>query len=164
MFYHVPYAKDNIAQWYKHAPVFDPKAKPQWEILAKEAHKQVERLLKIYDIELLRVTGQPYNDVYDMFDDIDAGKLMISVDNSEHPVFALEDNIAFRTWHDLAHHEVYADFSYTGEVKTYEKQLAHVEKFSEFPYKDIRHALFVEVLGQAASYMCTGTFAQQKGF
>lgn len=164
MFYHVPYALDNIAQWYRSAPAFVEDTKVQWVMLAQESHKQVERLFKIYDVELLRVTGQPYADCYEMFDDIDAGKLMVSIDTSEHPVFTLEDNIAFRIWHDLAHHEAYADFSYHGEVETYEQQLAHIERFSNFPYKDVRHALFVEVLGQAASAIVAGTFAQQKVF
>ena len=168
MFYHVPYALDNIAAWYDNAPSGNTDARAlalaQWYNLALETQAQVTRLLCKYDIEILRVTGQPYNDVQDMFDEIDSGKLQVTSDNSSHPAWLEDTSFNFSVWHDLAHYEAFSSFEYGGEVKAYEKQLEHIELYSVLPYKDLRHALFVEVLGQAASMIWNGKFSTQKVF
>lgn len=165
MFYHVPHAMDNIAAWYDNAPVIGDKSYA-WHTLASESTAQVNRLLNgpYAGLEILRVTGQPYDSYLDMFDDIDKGILLVSTDNSFHPIFTLEQNIEFRIWHDLAHREAYANFTYKGEVETYNKQLEHIVDFSDGIYRDLRHALFVEVLGQAASMIVNGKFNVQKVF
>ena len=80
------------------------------------------------------------------------------------PVFSPEDNHYFRIWHDLAHFDACADFTYVGEVEVYERQETHLKEYSQYPFAGIRHALFVEVLGQAASYIANGVFNEQKVF
>lgn len=166
MFYHVPYAMDNIAKWYD-AAVTDNSdtVRQKWVHLAHESRLQAERLMNRYDIkEVLNVGGQPYSEVMDMFEDIERGVLQVSTEHSEHPVFSVEDNFYFRIWHDLAHFQAFADYTYTGEVKTYVAQAAHLEELSQYPFAGVRHALFVEVLGQAASAVVNGIFNEQKIF
>lgn len=164
MYYHIPHAIDNIAKWYDSAPDREESQVKYWHYLGWETDSQVTRLMKEFDIEILRVTGQPYSDAWEMFADIENGQLQVSIDNLEHPVFDLETNFNFRVWHDLAHYEARSDFSYYGEVRAYEMQLGHIAEFAELPYYGLRHALFVEVLGQAASRIANGKFNTQKVF
>jgi hypothetical protein len=165
MYYHIPYAQDNIAAWYSEATSeINVNTTRQWSALGRESYAQGNRLLGLHGLELLRVTGQPYDSSDEMFEDIERGVLQVSTDHSGHPLLNFNDNLHFRVWHDMAHYEAKADFTYAGEVRTYLKQLQHVSDFSSHPFNDMRHALFVEVLGQAACQVITGVFPVQKVF
>ncbi len=165
---HNPYAANAIARYYHKQPVSSHRAVRKWNILIEESYKQTARILALPLYKNLTIqfeTGQKYHDALTMCQDIDRGLLVISSDNTRHPVFSHEDTMVGRIWHDLAHHLALrdgSDFTYKGEVITYFEQLKHI---SQHPYyEDVKHALFVDVLGQAAFQTETGAFPVQKIF
>ena len=84
------------------------------------------------------------------------GKLFISIDHSEHPIFSMKDNIVFRTVHDyMAHILGDHDFGAKGEIASYNRHVKMAPK-AAIP------ALFTEVVGQAATTIVTNSFPKQK--
>jgi len=145
------------AMIYDRAPVLDHSAVPKWDALRAETDRLFPTVAKKYRLE--KVTGQPYKTAEEMFKDMENGVLKVTTDNSDHPLFGLEDNWKFRAVHDAIHFEVGADFSLAGERKAFE---AHAKKLKVPGAVD---ALEVEVFLQAAAAVAHGgEFQVQKVF
>jgi hypothetical protein len=97
-----------------------------------------------------------------MFSHLNKYQYRVSRANSDHPLWTVEDNVAFRICHDIDGHYaawragVAADFTFEGELNAarwHEKTL---------PPGQIREALLTEVVGQAAYALHYGRFGLQK--
>jgi hypothetical protein len=170
MYYHSPYNSQAIAEWYCSQPETGSEyAKSLWQRFIPIGYQQASRLLALpryKGLTLIYEKGQRYKTASEMINDIrDNHQLAISSDNTRHPIFSHDDTMVGRVWHDLAHDLAYeqgADFTYQGEVKVYQEQLRHVMYKPNFA--ELRHALFVDVLGQAAVTIEGGYFPIQKIF
>ena len=168
MFYNTPYDSARIAEWYMSQPETGSQdATRTWEKLIPIGYEQAERIMKLPRYKGLHVIyelGQRYRTATEMINDIrDNHQLAISADNTRHPIFSHDDTMAGRLWHDLSHDLAYengANFTYQGEVKVYQEQIKHI--VGNPYYKQLQHALFVDVLGQAAACVETGHFQVQK--
>lgn len=170
MYYQTPYDSARIAEWYCSQPeTGSDKAKRIWTKLIPVGYQQAQRLLALpryKGLNLIYEKGQRYKTASEMVNDIrDNHQLVISSDNTRHPIFSHDDTMVGRVWHDLAHDLAYehgASFTYQGEVKVYQEQLKHIEHSPDFA--ELQHALFVDVLGQAAVTIEGGYFPVQKIF
>lgn len=144
----------TIGQRYLDAPIIDVRAVDYWKQLAVESERQAEKLYQQYQITL--VTGQPYVNADAMFTDLDDGRFKVSVDNCDHPVWTLQQNVCFRIVHDiLGHYPTRQPFSLVGEICAYYAQ-------SRLVSPTARVALFTEIVGQTFAYHALGRFAEQK--
>lgn len=170
MFYNSLYDSSRIAEWYCSQPETGSEtAKATWQKLIPVGYQQADRLLALpryKGLTIIYELGQRYKTASEMVNDIRYNKqLVISADNTRHPIFNHADTMAGRLWHDLAHDLAYekgASFTYRGEVEVYKEQLAHLVGHPEFI--ELRHALFVDVVGQAAVTTEAGHFPVQKIF
>ena len=83
------------------------------------------------------------------------GALLISMANSEHPFWSLEQNMMFRAIHDADHILTLRRFDWEGEIATYHKAC-------ETAPERIHWILASEILGQAAVAIETHAFPLQK--
>jgi hypothetical protein len=84
------------------------------------------------------------------------GKLKISIDYSEHPIFSLKDNIVFRSVHDFIVHILgNHGFGAKGEIASYNRH-------AKLAPNDALPALFTEIVGQACVVVKTNNFPKQK--
>lgn len=170
MYTSTPYESAKIAEWYVSQPeTGSDTARRIWQEFIPVGYQQCSRLLALPRYKGLQVIyelGQRYKTATEMINDIrDNNQLVISSDNTRHPIFSHEDTMVGRVWHDLAHDLAYekgADFTYQGEVQVYFEQLRHVQDYKNF--ERIKHALFVDVLGQASVAIEGGYFPVQKIF
>lgn len=170
MFYYRTYESANIAESYCSQPETGSEyAKTVWKKLIPVGYEQAKRLLALpryKGLTLIYEKGQRYKTATEMINDIrDNKQLVISSDNTRHPIFSHDDTMTGRVWHDLAHDMAYeagADFTYPGEVQVYQEQLRHIEHSPNFV--ELRHAIFVDVLGQASVVIEDGYFPVQKIF
>jgi hypothetical protein len=167
-----------VAQAYLDAPIYDNKAKKNWEALNESNYRLFRRLLSKVDIIFttefesevgsVNIMGRefpieylPSSEQYQSQKEMKAdyektGKLKISVDYSDHPIFSVEDNIVFRTVHDFIVH-ILGDheFGAKGEIASYNNH-------AKLAPPEALPALFTEIVGQAAVFVTTGNFPVQK--
>lgn len=170
------YAK-IVTQAYDEAPAFDQSVAKYWDDLRKSNYTWWQRLIsevevifvsgeskyrniestmsiagKTYPLEYLQ-GGQPYNTASEMANSYkNEGKLYISIDYSDHPIWTVEDNIVFRTVHDyIVHIRGGFEFGLRGELGSYNLH-------SKLAPKNALPALFTEIVGQACYAVTTGDF------
>lgn len=148
-----------MVRTYDNAPMVDPEAVPAWRELISYVKNYTEtNILPKLNVEY--VSGQPYKNHTEMNADIAAGRLKVSKDYADHPVWTPEENLLFRVWHDYEHHFLGgSDFSLHGEWLAAERALESGVS------KAAREALKVEVYGQASAAVAhAGEFQPQKIF
>lgn len=174
------YAK-IITERYEALPMFDETKVHHWKALAESNETLWKRLLS--RVEIIFVSGdekykdnpstisilgrdyeliyweggQPYDTQPQMKADYErTGKLYISQDFSDHPVFTVEENIVFRSVHDfIVHIQGNSEFGLKGELQAYNLH-------SKLATTDAVPALFTEVVGQVCTTIVKGGFPEQK--
>lgn len=133
-----------IAEAYAKAPVYDPKAAAAFKELADDSMRRAKVLREQLHIEETN-DPEPYPHAQAMADDIHKRQhFLVSRANSEHPLWTPEQNVAFRTVHDVLGHSVSGgDFGWEGENKAC---AAHFPLLSA----EAQKALFTECIAQTA--------------
>lgn len=167
-----------VAQAYLDAPDFEPDVTRHWEVLRESNYKLFKRLLSKVDVifttenksDVGSVTimgrkfpirhlpsSEQYQTQQEMKSDYEnTGKLKISIDYSDHPIFSVKDNIVFRTVHDFIVHILgNHGFGAKGEIASYNRH-------AKLAPPDALPALFTEVVGQACVAVTTNSFPKQK--
>lgn len=147
----------EISARYKSAPLLEANAVEAWKALRNETIPQFESLQRggALSIEIV-CDPEPYSDAAEMFADMDRGRILISSANSEHPIWTVEENVAFRAVHDILGHGVSrSDFSWEGENLACS---AHAPLLSQLA----KRALFTECIAQTAYVTTEGYFGEQK--
>lgn len=147
---------DAIAAAYAKAPVYDPKAAPAWKALADDSMRRAEVVKQQIQVEIVP-DPEPYDTPQEMCQDVHQNKhFLVSSANCQHPVWTVEQNIAFRIVHDVLGHCVSGgDFGWAGENRAC---AAHFPLLPELAQK----ALFTECIGQTAAAAYFRSFMQQK--
>lgn len=127
-----------------------------WQALGCEVERDYARLASLIGIVPV-YTDTPYPNADEMFRLLqDYNVLKVSNQNLAHPIWDANLNWMFRAVHDiLGHWFARADFSLYGEQVAFQRHAQHLSPLA-------RKALFVEVLGQAASAVLHGAFQPQK--
>lgn len=148
----------EIAEAYSKAPIYDPKAASAWKELAQDSVARRNVLEQQLTIKIVP-DPEPYTGAKEMADDIHKNQnFLVSNANCEHPVWSVDENIAFRVVHDVLGHAVSGgDFGWYGE---------NLACAAHFPLLSptAQQALFVECImqtGYAAHYR---SFGPQKVF
>lgn len=145
----------QIAQAYNMAPMYDPNAHAAWDELAADSAQRAAQIRQQYNYSVTD-DPEPYPDAQAMFDDMGRGNFVVSRAHSEHPIWTPEQNVDFRTVHDvLGHGQSGADFSWEGENKACG---AHSPLLSPAAQR----ALFTECIAQTAYANHYGGFGPQK--
>lgn len=167
-----------VSQAYLDAPDFDPDVTHHWEVLRESNYKLFKRLLSKVDVIFtsenksevgsVNILGRKFSIIYlpssehyqtqqEMKSDYEnTGKLKISIDYSDHPIFSVKDNIVFRTVHDFIVHILgNHGFGAKGEIASYNRH-------AKLAPPDALPALFTEVVGQACVAVATNNFPKQK--
>lgn len=133
-----------IAEAYAKAPVYDPKAAAAFKALADDSMRRAAVLRNQLHVEETN-DPEPYPHAQAMADDIHKRQhFLVSRANSEHPLWTPEQNVAFRTVHDVLGHAVAGgDFGWEGENKAC---AAHFPLLSA----EAQKALFTECIAQTA--------------
>ena len=146
----------EIAAAYAKAPVYDPKAAPAWKALADDSMRRAEVIKQQIEVEVVP-DPEPYDTPQEMCQDVHQNKhFLVSSANCQHPLWSVEQNIAFRIVHDVMGHCVSGgDFGWEGENRAC---AAH------FPLLDplAQKALFTECIGQTAAAAYFRSFMAQK--
>ena len=117
-----------ISDWYDaHETKVNTSTKYLWHHLSRISAIEAERLLRKYNVAAELVRGQPYQTEEEMFQDISKGKLLVSTDNTEHPIQGTLETYIGRIWHDMTHYEAQTNFSFQGECDTYYAQVAQAK-------------------------------------
>lgn len=149
------FTREAIAKAYAAAPLYQLEAVDSYRALARDSVALADEICRTIKVTLV-LEAEPYPTHEAMFADIDRGELKVSVANSEHSVFSLAENVAFRIVHDyLGHYAAKADFTWGGEQEACK---AHAERLSPEAFP----AFFTECYGQAAYAVQYGHFAPQK--
>jgi hypothetical protein len=146
----------EVAEAYSKAPVYDPKAAPAWKELARDSMSRMRVLGEQIKIEVVD-DPEPYANAQEMAKDIHQKRhFFVSRANSEHPVWSVDENVAFRTVHDVLGHAVSGgDFGWYGENLAC---AAHFPLLSPLAQK----ALFTECIAQTAYAIYYRGFGPQK--
>jgi hypothetical protein len=145
----------EIADAYTAAPTFDATAVNGWRALAVDS---TVRAAFIRTRLLVTETDapEPYADAPAMFRDIARGRFIVSRANSEHPLWTVAENVAFRIVHDvLGHARSGGGFDWKGENRAC---ALHFPLLSA----QARPALFTECIAQTAYCNARGAFGPQK--
>jgi hypothetical protein len=148
----------DVAAHYAAAPTHDKgiQATRAWRDLADETMATAARLRDTLDVRYTP-DPEPYPTAYEMLRDIAQGRVVVSIANSLHPVWTLEENTAFRLVHDVVGHGATGSgFDWYGECRAYDKHWSIVVS----PWA--RAALFTEAVGQVAYALVHGGFTVQK--
>jgi hypothetical protein len=147
-----------MATMYDAAPMIDDAARPSWAALSTETDRMYDDVLKKVKVE--RVSGQPYASAEEMNADIARGVFKVTTDNSDHPLWSVDQNWKFRVVHDYYGHFLQGnDFSLDGEYRAWQAHARLLGNPLAAP------ALQVEVYGQAAAAIAhSGEFQPQKVF
>lgn len=147
-----------IARQYDALPLVDYRAIPAWRCLAEYS---VRRAAEIRARLRVVVTDNPkleYPDNRTMNADIRRGNFVVSSAFSQHPLWSVEENVAFRIVHDVDGHFVAGDeasFDWSGEIlacAAHERNIPSLAK----------RALDCECIGQVAYAIENGHFGVQK--
>lgn len=150
-----------IANAYARAPEYDSSAVPAWQALAALCVQQSRGLrarFRIVEVD----DPMPYPTAGAMFIALASGELNVSRANSAHPVWTVQENVAFRICHDIHGHYaawrlgLVADFSWQGEYS------AATQQERDLPPALVRSAFLTEALGQAAYALEFGEFGVHK--
>jgi hypothetical protein len=146
----------EIAEAYATAPAYDPKAGPAWKELANDSVRRMEVLAQQIDIEIVD-DPEPYSSSQEMCEDVhNKRKCKVSRANSEHPIWSVDENVAFRVVHDVLGHCVSGgDFGWVGENQAC---AAHFPLLSPLA----QQALFSECIAQTAYSQYYRAFGPQK--
>lgn len=167
-----------VSQAYLDAPDFEPDVAHHWDVLRESNYKLFKRLLSKVDVIFttenesdvgsVTIKGKKFPIIYlssseqyqtqqEMKSDYEnTGKLKISIDYSDHPIFTVKDNIVFRTVHDFIVHILgNHGFGAKGEIASYNRH-------AKLAPPDALPALFTEVVGQACVAVTTNSFPKQK--
>ena len=155
----------EISAYYdKHHTVVDSRTCLLWNTLSAISKLEAERLQHKYNVTVKYVTGQPYDSESAMFADIENGILLVSTENTDHPIMSIQDTLNGRVWHDLTHYEIKSNFGFEGEVATYKRQVTHVQwHYPEF-VAVAKHTLYLDIVCQVASGLTYQQFPEQKAF
>lgn len=159
--------QDAIADAYAAAPLRDAYILPAYSELARDSLERAAVVRLLIDVQETD-DAEPYPDPVAMFRDIAGGRFVVSRANSDHPLWTVAENVAFRIVHDVLGHYAasvamgwhpgadsrpaetvciaappVAGFDWPGEVR------ACVQHVALLPL-DARPALFTECLGQTA--------------
>jgi death on curing protein len=146
---------EPIAQEYGRLPMYDPEAAKAWQALANDSMRRAAEIGKRLNVQVTD-DPEPYPTPQHMFDDINKGNFVVSRANSEHPIWTPEQNVAFRTVHDVeGHHPTGGDFGWQGE------NLACGAHFGKLD-PEAQRALMTECLGQTGAAIHNGGFGPQK--
>lgn len=133
-----------IAEAYAKAPIYDPKAAGYFKELADDSVRRAHVLGQQLHIEVTD-NPEPYPNAQAMADDIHKNKhFIVSRANSAHPVWSVDQVVAFRTVHDVLGHAVSGgDFGWQGE---------NLACGAHFPMLTVtaQQALFTECIAQSA--------------
>lgn len=148
----------ELAQAYAKAPIYDPKATPCWIELAQDSVRRAQVLGTQLKIEVVD-NPEPYETPQQMCEDVHKNKhFYVSRANSQHPVWTVDQNVAFRIVHDVMGHCVSGgDFGWAGECHAC---AAHFPLLSPNAQK----ALMVECIMQTAYAGNFRSFGPQKVF
>lgn len=146
----------EIAEAYAKAPVYDPKAAAAFKELADDSVRRAEALKQQLHIEVVD-DPEPYANAKEMADDIHQKRhFFVSRANSEHPLWSVDQNVAFRIVHDVMGHAVSGgDFGWQGE---------NLACAAHFPLltPTAQQALFTECIAQTAYAAYYRSFGPQK--
>lgn len=145
-----------IAEAYAAAPTYEPQAAQAFKELADDSVKRAAVLAKQLKIEVTD-NPEPYANAQEMAEDIHKHKhFVVSRAHSEHPIWTPEQNVAFRTVHDVLGHAVSGgDFGWEGENRAC---AAHFPLLSANAQK----ALFTECIAQTGYAAYYRAFGPQK--
>lgn len=147
--------RQRISDLYRDAPLNDPAAIAAWLALRDDTVQRYTLLRGQLQVELTD-DSEPYPDAQAMLIDLDGGRLIVSRAHSTHPVWSVEENVAFRAVHDtLGHWPARSDFSWEGENAAC---AAHAPLMPLLA----RQALFTECIAQTAYTVTEGAFPEQK--
>lgn len=148
----------QLAQEYAEGSIYEPKAAPAWVELARDSLSRFETLQRQLHIEIVD-DPDPYKTPEDMCKDIQEKQhFFVSRANADHPVWTVEEIIAFRAVHDILGHCVAGgSFDWQGEINAC---AAHFPLLTPFAQK----ALFVECIMQAAYSAYYRALGPQKVF
>jgi hypothetical protein len=146
----------QIAEAYAKAPIYDAKAAAAWRELADDSVRRMQVLAQQIDIEIVD-DPEPYSNVQEMCEDVhQKRKFKVSRANSEHPIWSVDENIAFRVVHDVMGHCVAGgDFGWAGENAAC---AAHFPLLSDLA----QQALFTECIAQSAYAQYYRSYGPQK--
>jgi hypothetical protein len=146
---------DDLSKSYRDLPIVDPLVIPLWQNLGELMRQQAKFLSTIYTIERID-NRDPYATSGEMLADIANKKYQVTSMHSNHPVWDVNTNIAFRICHDImGHGRVGSDFSLKGEIEAYQAQCNDVPE-------NLWAALFTEIVAQAAYANTHHLFGEQK--
>lgn len=161
---------DEIADAYDAMPVepvdYWPRiqARQAWAELAEHSVANAAILGEMVDIGVTS-DPEPYPTAAAMFEDLLAGRFVVSRANSEHPIWTVEENVAFRIVHDIGGHfaahqcGLPAGFDWTGENNAC---AAHFADLADEGLTLAMSALFTECIAQTGSAIRNGAFGPQK--
>lgn len=137
-----------------------------WQELMGHCYDQASLIRDDYTV-IETDDPSPYASSDAMFTDLARGRIVVSTANSEHPLWTVRENVAFRLAHDVLGHwaahraGILADFSFEGEYNAF---VWHSRTLYDAPPRTYgpRDALFTEVVGQAAYALEFGHFGPQK--
>ena len=138
----------DIADAYDELPVYDEKALPFYDQLAKEIEQQYEYMTKELGIEVEFVPEDPYKSSKEMFEEVSTGKLRVldTASTGSHPYLTDDQNNKFRAVHDFFGHAATGrGFGQDGEESAW---IHHSQMFS----MEARAALTTETRGQNSWY------------
>lgn len=135
----------------------DPRVQAYWQALADDSVRRAAQLDQKHNIKTVQF--EPYENAEQQDYDVRMfNQFLVSDQNSEHPLWSVEENVAFRKVHDLMGHIPSAgDFSWEGENR------ACGEHFKILG-PEARIALFVECIMQTAAVNVYRQFLDQKCF
>lgn len=148
----------RIAEEYALAWALDSEASLKlWEGFASWNLDRADRIGQSIDI-IVTDDPEPYATSADQSADIIAGRFLVSRAHCDHPVWTVDENVAFRIIHDIeGHHAIGAGFDRRGEILVYVHSLAHTPV-------DYWPCLFTESIGQLAYAVAHGDFGIQKAY
>jgi hypothetical protein len=146
----------QIAEAYTKAPIYDPKAAGAFKELADDSVRRAAILGSQLKVEVVD-DPEPYKSAKEMCQDVHQNKhFYVSRANCVHPVWSVEQNIAFRVVHDVMGHCVSGgDFGWQGE---------NLACRAHFPLLSVnaQKALFTECIAQTAYSAFYRSFGPQK--
>jgi hypothetical protein len=145
---------DDLSRAYRDLPILNREDEILWQKLGDLCRQQAADLGKVFELHVL--DEDPYASAEEMQADIDQHVYKVTTQHSNHPVWDVDTNVAFRIAHDiLGHGSRRSDFSFKGEVQAYQGQC-------DWTSVDMWPALFSEVIAQSAYANCHHLFGEQK--
>jgi hypothetical protein len=134
----------QIAKAYAEAPIYDPKAAGAWKELGQDSLARANAIANQIHVEYTD-DPNPYQDVNEMAEDVKKNRhINVSRANADHPLWPLDQVLAYRLVHDvMGHAQAGGDWGWHGENGA---TAAHMPLLSP----QAQRALFTEAIGQTA--------------